>query len=130
MIVYFNICFTCNVSRNYRSFPGNKFCVCGLINAPLTANKIMIYLSELGALRGRQARLESAVDQERSAFKEAERRRERLHRALATVDARLHQEAQLREATSREADASETQLLAKLHVGFKSGSNINCCESA
>lgn len=90
----------------------------------------MIYLSELGALRGRQARLESAVDQERSAFKEAERRRERLHRALATVDARLHQEAQLREATSREADASETQLLAKLHVGFKSGSNINCCESA
>lgn len=76
----------------------------------------MVCITELSALRGRQARLESGVQQERSALKEAECRRERLHRALATVDARLHQESQLREATSREADASETQLLAKLHV--------------
>ncbi|MPC14820.1 Coiled-coil domain-containing protein 40 [Portunus trituberculatus] len=81
----------------------------------ILTEKISRLQQELGALRGRQARLESGVHQERSAFKEAERRRERLHRALATVDSRLHQEAQLREATSREADASETQLLAKLH---------------
>ncbi|XP_063865532.1 coiled-coil domain-containing protein 40-like isoform X2 [Scylla paramamosain] len=81
----------------------------------ILTEKISRLQQELSALRGRQARLESGVHQERSALKEAERRRERLHRALATVDARLHQEAQLREATSREADASETQLLAKLH---------------
>lgn len=59
------------------------------------------------------------MQQEVGALKEAELRRKRLHRALATVDARLHQETQLREAASREADAAETQLLAKLKVGLE-----------
>lgn len=77
-----------------------------------------VNISEFSALRSRQARLEGGVEQERGALKDAERRRERLHRALATVDARLHQENELREAASREADAAQTHLLAKLKVGL------------
>lgn len=56
------------------------------------------------------------MEQERGALREAERRRERLHRALATVDASLHQESEQREAASKEADAAQTHLLAKLKV--------------
>ncbi|KAG7173406.1 hypothetical protein Hamer_G018692, partial [Homarus americanus] len=68
----------------------------------------------LNVLRGRQARLEGEVERERGALKEAHVRQERLHRAVATLDARLHLENQEREATSRDAHASETQLLASL----------------
>ncbi|XP_050700582.1 coiled-coil domain-containing protein 40-like isoform X3 [Eriocheir sinensis] len=80
----------------------------------ILTEKISRLYQELSAMRSRQARLEGGVQQEQGALREAERRRERLHRALATVDARLHQESQLREAASREADAAETHLLAKL----------------
>ncbi|XP_050700581.1 coiled-coil domain-containing protein 40-like isoform X2 [Eriocheir sinensis] len=82
----------------------------------ILTEKISRLYQELSAMRSRQARLEGGVQQEQGALREAERRRERLHRALATVDARLHQESQLREAASREADAAETHLLAKLKV--------------
>ena len=103
----------------------NNFLTLSFIySAFLIDNTRTVCLSELSALRGRQARLESGLQQEHRALKEAERRRERLHGALATVDARLHQESQLREATSREADASETHLLAKLHVRHVFTSNI------
>ncbi|XP_071542650.1 coiled-coil domain-containing protein 40 [Panulirus ornatus] len=83
---------------------------------------------ELSVMRGRQTRLESEVERKRGALKETQRRQERLHGAVATLDARIHQEKQQREATSRESDASQTNLMATLQeleqeVG-KKGSEI------
>lgn len=73
-------------------------------------------------LRGRQMRLEGEVERERGALKQAQRRQERLHRAVATLDTRIHQEKQLREASSRESDASQTHMMATLQVRPSQGS--------
>ncbi|XP_063595747.1 coiled-coil domain-containing protein 40-like [Penaeus indicus] len=69
---------------------------------------------ELTVLRGRQTRLEGTVEREKGALLEAKRRQERLHKAIATLDARLHQEKTSREAASRESEHTESDLLAKL----------------
>ncbi|KAK8733649.1 hypothetical protein OTU49_006407 [Cherax quadricarinatus] len=69
---------------------------------------------ELNVLRGRQTRLEGEVEHQRGAFREAQLRQERLHRAVTTLDTRLHFENQAREEASREAHAAETRLLANL----------------
>ncbi|XP_069174348.1 coiled-coil domain-containing protein 40-like [Procambarus clarkii] len=78
------------------------------------ANTSSLLHQELSVLRSRQARLEGEVGRERGALREAQQRQERLHRAVATLDARLHQEKQTREATTREAHAAEALLLANL----------------
>ncbi|XP_047499487.1 coiled-coil domain-containing protein 40-like [Penaeus chinensis] len=69
---------------------------------------------ELTVLRGRQTRLEGTVEREKGALREAQIRQERLHKAIATLDARLHQEKSAREAASRESEHTESDLLAKL----------------
>lgn len=83
-------------------------------------------LAEVSVLRGRHSRLEGEVERERGALQEVQLRQERLHRAVATLDTRIHQEKQLREATSREADASETQLLARLQVQLMNDKSHAC----
>ncbi|KAK4312736.1 hypothetical protein Pmani_015856 [Petrolisthes manimaculis] len=69
---------------------------------------------EVGVLRGREARVEGGVERERGCLKEVGRQRERLQGAVATLDARLHQEKQHRDATSREADTAQTKIMARL----------------
>ncbi|KAK3868935.1 hypothetical protein Pcinc_025713 [Petrolisthes cinctipes] len=69
---------------------------------------------EVGVLRGREARVEGGVERERGALKEVERQRERLQGAVTTLDTRLHQEKQHRDATSREADTAHTKIMARL----------------
>ncbi|XP_066960823.1 LOW QUALITY PROTEIN: coiled-coil domain-containing protein 40 [Macrobrachium rosenbergii] len=69
---------------------------------------------ELNILRSRLTRLEGNVETERNGLRDAVKTQQRLHSAVATLDARLHQEKTARETLSRESDASETQLMAKL----------------
>ncbi|KAK7076865.1 hypothetical protein SK128_020038 [Halocaridina rubra] len=69
---------------------------------------------EVHVLYCRQARLKGIVEKEQGAFQEAMKTQERLHKGVATLDARLHHEKNAREELSRESDVSESQLMAKL----------------